>query len=53
VHFCRLVNFGDDALAEDGGDVVGGIGLTIFRIDSPRNVSIFLFVELALEYLLL
>ena len=45
----RLVNAGDDLLAEDGADVVCRVGLVVFFVDNVGNVLVFHFVDFQVE----
>ena len=53
MHFCRIVDFGDDTLTEYCGYVVWCIGLVVFLVYLPRYVGVFLFVQFHCEYLTL
>ena len=44
VHFRRIINFGDDALAEYGRNIIGSVGLVVFLVYLPSNICILLLV---------
>ena len=47
----RIINFGYDALAEDGGDVVRSIGLAPFLVYLGGDVSVSYFLQFQVQNL--